>query len=443
MLILTAWLGFSNFAYSSVIYQAFNERFVSVSNQAASLAESGYRIVQVSPPIKTIDESIWWGRYQPIDYRRIEGPLGNERQFLQMIETLHDHGLKVIVDVVLNHMADPVFSGLDLDFPEFMPWDFHHPDTRPCIQDWDNRDQVTNYWLCDPAFPDRRLPDLVTQSQYVRDVHKRFLRRMLRMGVDGFRIDAVKHIEPEYFGDVLSVIPRDKIFYGEVIGRGLWEAELYTPYMRVSDFQLLSVMLSAFSIGGNLSDLVDPESYGAALPGDKAVVFARNHDTAMHQGFFNFGDQQDWLLATSFVVARGVGLPVVYRDDAHQRIVRKGVMFHNLLASKSTYVRRMNEICGGCSTQNMLAIERGGVGLMILNKANEWVDVARARMPGLRQGCYRELMHDFYMQVDRGGDGQKWVSAWGSASRGGLAIGPRSAMFFVKTPQHQCDEALK
>ena len=51
------------------------------------------------------------------------------------------------------------------------------------------------------------------------------------------------------------------------------------------------------ALGGDLRDLIHPESVGAALPGDRAVVFARNHDTAMAPGFFNFGDPQDAALA--------------------------------------------------------------------------------------------------------------------------------------------------
>ncbi len=67
-----------------------------------------------------------------------------------------------------------------------------------------------------------------------------------------------------------------------------------------------------------------------------------------------------------------------------------------------------------------------------INKAGETFDVTAAKMPGLGVGCYNELQYDFEMCVDYGGDGQKYINKWGSPNRGGIEIGPRTALFFVK-----------
>ncbi|MFM5946992.1 MAG: hypothetical protein ACKO9G_27120, partial [Dolichospermum sp.] len=59
-------------------------------------------------------------------------------------------------------------------------------------------------------------------------------------------------------------------------------------------------------------------------------------------------------------------------------------------------------------------------------------DATAAKMPGLEVGCYDELQYNFKMCVAKGDDGQKYITEWGSKNRGGIEIGPRTALFFVK-----------
>lgn len=422
-----------------VIYQAFNEKFSNLVHKLPELKNIGYEYVQISPPTKSADLEIWWARYQPIDLEKIEGPLGNEQELRTLIRKAHELGLKVLVDVVLNHMADSSFNGGTLQFPQFSPWDFRNADRKPCIQNYRDRYDVTRNWLCDLSLG-HYLPDLNTESEYVRATHKKFLNRLIAMGADGFRFDAVKHIEASYFKAIIPSIPADKFYYGEVIGESLDESNEYTPFMRVTDFHLLRVMLGSFSSGGDVRNLIHPEGFGAALPGPRAVVFSRNHDTAMHQNFFNFGDVQDAILANAFLLGRGVGVPHIYRDDYNNPIVKAGVNFYNHMKAQNTYIHTPENICSpasACDARNLMFIERGGVGLTIINKANEWVDVTAAKVP-LQKGCYLEGTHNFKVEVAAGGDGSHWISMWGAYDRGGIRIGPRSALFLRKISSGSC-----
>lgn len=428
-------------AQAAVIFQAFDQRYQDVEDSLDELKSLGYTYVQVSPAQKSLDLPDWWSVYQPVDYLTLSNRLGDEDDLRRLVESAHAKGLKVLVDVVLNHMADPVMSGYPgLNYPQFSWRDFHYQDTRNCIGDWRSRHEVTKYWLCDLS-RGHHLADLNTSSAYVRNIHKQHLYKLLNLGVDGFRFDAMKHIEPEYFAYLMSELPRDKFYYGEVIGETIEESSLYTGFMPVTDFHLLRVLLGAFSLNGDLRWLIHPQGVGGALAGKDAVVFSKNHDTAMAPHFFNFGDNRDAMLANAFVIGRGVGTPLVYRDDFRDPLVRHAVEFHNLLGGKGAYVRGAGEVCSSeqeCDPRTTLFLERDGVGLMILNTADRWLDVGAARMPGLETGCFRELTSGFKMSVARGGDGQKWVKTWGSPSRGGVRIGPRSALFFVKTRQDDC-----
>lgn len=414
-------------ATADVIYQAFDIGFQALKAQLPELQKQGYTYIQVSPPQKSNPALEWWARYQPIDYTVLESPLGTEKDLKELIDAAHRRTLKVIVDVVLNHMANYGNYAKTLQYPRFSPQDFH---PQRCI-DYSDRVSVTQGWInCD-------LPDLETSSPYVREQAQTYLKKLLTLGADGFRFDAAKHIEPEYFREVLSVVPADKFVYGEVIGQTIEESNEYTNVFAVTDFQLVSTMRNAFSVGGDLRSLIDPAGSGQALPGTKAVTFAQNHDIALGQIGYKFSSRDDMLLANAFVLARQDGLPLVYRDDADEAVTRAGVAFHHQMRGEPQYFRNGSEIAQGGDSPNLLFIERGDRGLAIINKAGAAFDVEVARMPGLRTGCYRELHHNFLIAVGKSGDGQRYVTRWGS-QRGGMQIGPRDALFFVQTTAREC-----
>lgn len=416
-------------AKANVIYQAFDMNFQEVKVQLPELQKQGYTYIQVSPPQKSNPASEWWARYQPIDHTVIESSLGNEKDLKELIDSAHHQKLKIIVDVVFNHMANSDNYAKTLKYPRFSQQDFH---AKTCI-DYNNRFSVTQGWInCD-------LPDLKTDSPYVRQEAKNYLKKLLALGVDGFRFDAAKHIEPDFFREVLKVVPSDKFVYGEVIGQTIDESKEYTGIFSVTDFQLVSTMSNAFSIGGDLRSLIYPAGSGKALPGPSAVTFAQNHDIATGQIGYKLPSPQDTRLASAFVLARQEGLPIVYRDDAKDAITKAGVYFRKQMMGEPQYFRDGDEIAQGADNSNMLFIERGDKGLAVINKAGQAFDVKVAKMPSLKVGCYKELRYNFTMAVDEGNDGEKYITQWGTKHRGGIQIGPRDALFFAQTSANKCN----
>lgn len=413
---------------ADVIYHAFNMRFQDVKAELPKLQKLGYTYIQVSPPQKSNPASEWWARYQPIDHTVIESPLGNEQDLKELINTAHSRKVKVIVDVVLNHMANYGDYAKTLEYPRFSPQDFH---PQNCI-DYNNRFSITQGWI------NCNLPDLKTELPYVRQEAKNYLKKLLTLGADGFRFDAAKHLEPEFFRDILQVVPSDKFVYGEVIGQTIKESNEYTGLFAVTDFHLVSTMSNAFRIGGDLRSLIDPAASGQALPGVRAVTFAQNHDIATGQIGYKLPSPQDTKLANAFVLARQEGFPIVYRDDAKDAITMAGVYFRQKMIGEPQYFRNGAEIAPGADNPNTLFIERGSKGLVIINKAGEFFDVKAAMMPGLQIGCYKELHYNFTMAVGKGGDGQKYITKWGTKHRGGIQIGPRDALFLVQTSIKNC-----
>ncbi len=192
-----------------------------------------------------------------------------------------------------------------------------------------------------------------------------------------------------------------------------------------------------------------------ALPGVVAVTFARNHDTA--KGTVNgyaFGSRQDVLLANAFILAREEGIPIIYGgdprppeegepadgglSDAENPTVLAGVAFHEKMMGKPQYFIPGNLIAPGADNPNTLFIRRGGDGLAIINKAKAFFDVKAATLPGMNAGCYKELQYKFNVSISKGGDGTLYVSQWGTSKRGGVLIGPQTALFLTRISSTAC-----
>jgi alpha-amylase len=449
-------------AKADVIYQAFDMCYQDIKAKLPQLKDNGYTYIQVSPPQTTperqsnpcLGDDEWYLQYQPINYE-IGNALGSQSDLKKLIEAAHSQNMKVLVDVVLNHVAreeyyknvkNPIFL-IDRDF---------HP-KKPICND-NNRNLVTYGWLGLACIDPQKLeilPDLNTESDYVREQAKNYIEKLLlELKADGLRFDAIKHIEPQYFEYVLQNIPHNKYLYGEIIegnARKEYIAEYTNLGIDITDYPLQIKMLQAFKPSGDLRSLIDPQNLGAALPGDQAVTFARTHDTAFDQKrprdlcqnptdqlsnlcFSDSNDPQnekDTFLAIAYILARQDGFPLIYAYDAENAITLAGVKFHEKMIGKPQHFRNGNEIAKGADNPKLLFIERGSQGLAIINKSRKTFDVKVAKMPGLEAGCYTEQQYGFKMCV--GNDAQKYITQWGTSQRGGVNIKPGSALFFLKT----------
>ena len=429
-------------AKADAIYHAFDQCLVDVKADLPKIKEAGYTDIQISPPNATpsrgdnacTSDAEWYIQYQPFDYV-LDGNLGNEKDFTDLIEAAHDRGIKVIVDVVFNHMANYRYYEDVAPFPEAYPIypkkEYFHD--SQCIVNYDDSYQVENDWLCSNNDKEG-LPDLRTDLAYVQQQEQEYLKKLLALGADGFRFDAVKHIPPQDLEAIVQVIPEDKFYYGEVIGQKIEESKRYIGvFPKVTDFHLVYTLKSAFGYDGDLRSLVDPANTNGALPGNEAVTFAQNHDIWAPNQFDNLKfDKGDLPLATAYVLAIKEGTPLIMKFDAFNPTVLAASKFRAKMTGEPQYYRNGNEIAAGADNPNLLFIERGDKGLGIINKAGEKFDVGAAKMPGLAVGCYSELLYDFEMCVDYGADGQKYINKWGTRDRGGIDIGPRTALFFVK-----------
>ena len=99
-------------------------------------------------------------------------------------------------------------------------------------------------------------------------------------------------------------------------------------------------------------------------------------------------------------------------------------------------------------TENILAVidsptvlmmERGAEGFFVVNKGAEIFDIPVLDLTLTNlEGCYRELRTNVTVAVESNGQGQTFVTRWGTQARGGLQVQGRDALYFIREPWEHC-----
>lgn len=393
---------------ADVVLHAFNWRYDTVQARAAQIQAAGYKAVLVAPAYRS-EGSAWWARYQPQDYRVIHHPLGDTTAFRNMVGALKARGIRVYADVILNHMANESAQRPDLNYPGSrvlgiyasnssyfnslrlfgsLKYNFlSASDFGParCIVDYNSVYEVQTYRLCGGS-GDAGLPDLVANDWVVQQ-QRTYLQTLKSWGVQGFRIDAAKHMPATHMNRVLTSDLKTGVHvFGEIItsgGAGSTEYDRFlAPYLRDTDhgaydFPLFSAIRSAFSFNGTMSTLVNPGAVGLALPNARAITFTVTHDIPNNAGFrYQILNATDEKLAYAYVMGRDGGTPLLYSDNNesgdnrwvnawNRDDLKRMVGFHNAMGGRDMQVLSH----GTCH----LIFRRGDAGIVGINKCGNAV----------------------------------------------------------------------
>ncbi|MYM68691.1 alpha-amylase [Pseudoduganella sp. FT55W] len=195
----------------------------------------GVNAIWITPPVEQIHEgtdegtgkSYGFHGYWASDFTSVDANLGTENDFRNLVEAAHAHGIRVLLDVVMNHTgpvtdADPV-------------WPKDWVRTAPQCTYKDAKTTVECTLV-------KNLPDFLTESdvpvqlperlaakwqregrfeQEVKELNEFFARTgyprapryylikwhtdwIRKYGVDGFRADTVKHVEAKVWKELLK-----------------------------------------------------------------------------------------------------------------------------------------------------------------------------------------------------------------------------------------------
>jgi alpha-amylase len=386
----------------------FQWSFDRVATECATvLGPKGYGFVEVSPASEHVQGGQWWTSYQPVSYR-IAGRLGTESQFRNMVNTCHAAGVKVIADAVVNHMSAGSGTGTGgtgyskYTYPGFYgDQDFHS--CRTSISDYRNRDNVQNCELVG-------LSDLNTGSDHVRSTIAAYLNNLLSMGVDGFRIDAAKHIAAADLSAIKAKLSNRSAFWVHEVIYGAGEAVQPTEYTGSGDVDEFRYAYDVKRIFGG-ERLASLSTFGQSwgfLPSGQARPFVDNWDTERNGSTLNYKSGSTYTLANVFMLAWPYGAPQVYSGyefsdndagpPAAAACYSGGWKCQHKWPQIANMVGFRNAVAGTAvanwwdNGNNAIAFSRGDRGFVAINKESS--ALTRTFQTSLPAGTYCDVQRD-------------------------------------------------
>lgn len=149
--------------------------------------------------------------YDISDFYGVDPRLGDFGDFVEMIRMTEDRGIRVIIDLVVNHTSDThpwfVESRKSVDSPkrDFYVWRAKPPKSsdEPVFPDAEDSvwqlDETTGEYYLHHFY--RFQPDLNVTNPRVRDEVAKIMGFWLQLGVSGFRVDAVPFLLQMERGD--------------------------------------------------------------------------------------------------------------------------------------------------------------------------------------------------------------------------------------------------
>jgi alpha-amylase len=267
----------------------------------------GMTAVWITPTMlnqKEFFDSDGYHGYWPVDFFKVDPHVGDTAKFDELIAKAHEKGLKIILDIPLNHVAweHPYYKD-----PSKHNW-FHHIGD---IKDWNDPYQMENGSLFG-------LPDLAQENpdveKYLIDVAKFWIDK----GIDGFRLDAVKNVPVSFWAkfdrEVHKYAGDGFLLVGEVFDGDPAKLSKYAREDMDSmfDYPLYFTMKDVFANDGSMRTLAwRVENTNKEYPHPELMaMFLDNHDTIRFLTAMG-GNKDKFRLALAFLMTMN-RIPTVY-----------------------------------------------------------------------------------------------------------------------------------
>lgn len=270
----------------SVVYQIYPRSFKDSNGDGIGdlkgiiekipyLQELGVNVVWLSPIYQSPNDD---NGYDISDYRRIMDEFGTMEDFQQLLTLCHEAGIKLVMDLVVNHTSDehPWFmesrKSKDNPYRDYYIWKDPVNGKEPnnwgsCFggSAWQFDEQTRQYYL---HLFSKKQPDLNWENEKVRNEVYHMMKWWLDKGVDGFRMD------------VISLISKDPEFKDgepENTGYANWATSANGP--RVHEFlqEMRQKVLSKYDL------LTVGECAGVTL--EEAKKYARKDEKELNMAF--------------------------------------------------------------------------------------------------------------------------------------------------------------
>ena len=280
-----------------------------ITNNLEYLDDLGVTALWINPVLENNQPEFSYHGYAITDHYKVDARLGTNEQYKEMVETCHRRQMKVVADMVFNHLGNEHWLYKDLPYEQWV----HEYDSFPksnyrAATVFDphaskhDRDMFFKGWF------DTHMPDLNFSTEYIR---KYFIQNsiwwMEYANLDGIRIDTyaypgqdfmnewVKAIRKEYprvllFGETWVNQPGVQAYFQKnrfgFTEKGAWKnAQL----SNVTDFQVYFAIKNALTKPSGWSNglaeiyYVLTQDYMVEKP-EKNVIFLDNHDLSRFYG---------------------------------------------------------------------------------------------------------------------------------------------------------------
>lgn len=199
----------------AIVYQLYPRSFQDSNNDGIGdlrgiisrldyLQRLGINVIWLNPVFSSPNDDMG---YDISDYRNIMAEMGTMKDFEELLKGLHERGIKLIADLVLNHTSDEHEWFFQSKSSRTNPYrNYYHwwpaekgvPPKRFSVFHeegaWTYNEPTDSYYL---HYFSRKQPDLNWENPAVRKEMYEIMKFWLDKGVDGFRLDAFTFISKD------------------------------------------------------------------------------------------------------------------------------------------------------------------------------------------------------------------------------------------------------
>ena len=254
-----------------VVYQIYPKSFFDANNDGIGdlkgiiakipyLKDLGVSIVWLSPVYKSPMED---NGYDISDYREISEDFGTMSDMKSLIAKLHEAGIKLVMDLVINHTSKEHSwfarsEKRDGKYEDYYHWEPKKKNWTSFFggDAWTYSEKRGEYYL--HLFAEGQ-PDLNWDNENVRNDIKEMIKFWLDFGVDGFRCDVINIIAKnnDHPNGKFKIILRGSEHYFDNPKLHIYLKELYEDVF--SKYDCFTVGETVFVNPKTAGDLVNPE----------------------------------------------------------------------------------------------------------------------------------------------------------------------------------------
>jgi len=233
------------------------------------ISSLGINVVWLNPIFASPNDD---NGYDISDYRRIMDDFGNMQDFDELLAGLHVRGIKLVLDLVVNHSSDEHEwfrlgrSGRDHPYREYYHWWPAEKGTPP--QRYSIFDINHNAWMYDTNtdawflhYFSRKQPDLNWENPALRKEIYDMMRFWLDKDIDGFRMDVIPFISKDTSFPILHFSTEQEYIHYYANGPNLHAYLQEINREVLSKYNIMTVAEGAGVRKEEALDYVDPERH--------------------------------------------------------------------------------------------------------------------------------------------------------------------------------------